>query len=479
MLKQKASRAIKWSAIDQLIRQGLFFITSVTMARLVAPEAYGTVVLLNLFTGIAGIFVDVGLCSALIQRKETTLVDESTVFWFNFAAGTVMGAGLFLAAPSISSFYGIEILAPIARLYALLFLMGAGNAVHSALFTKRLDFKTPLKVSSISLVTSSLTGIVLAWTGFGVWALVAQSMVSGLLTSVLLWTFSAWRPAFTFSLNSLRSLLRYSGFLFLAALLDSAYQHFYTFLIGKWYGVHDLGIYNRANATKQLPTEVVSGILSRVSFPIFSQVADEPARLARGLRQAVRGIMFLNIPLMLGIAVVAEPLILTLFGELWAPAIPLLQVLALGAVLFPLHVLNLNILTAMGHSARFFKIEIIKKAVGITLIILGAFYGVQGMAWAVVASSFFSFVINAYYNGILLGYGAFKQTRDCLPALLCGIGMAAWVIACDSYISAPQPLRLGALTLTGVLAYCGLAKIFRLAEYASAVGLIEAHLRRR
>jgi teichuronic acid exporter len=217
-----------------------------------------------------------------------------------------------------------------------------------------------------------------------------------------------------------------------------------------------------------------------VAYPIFAQVADDHERLLRGFRMSIRGVMFLNIPMMLGIAAVAEPLILTLFGPVWAPAIPLLQILALGGVLFPLHVLNLNVLIAMGHSAKFLKLEVVKKVVGISLIILGARYGIQGMAWAVVISSCFAFVFNAYYTGKLLGYGSLLQSRDCLPALSCGIIMTVLVFACDHAISGPPQLRLVILSSSGSITFMLMAKVFKIPELADAIGFIQkhAHLRR-
>jgi len=476
MLKQKATRAIGWSAVDQIVRQGLFFVISVTMARLVTPEAYGIVALLGLFTGIAGVFVDGGLSSALIQKNDTTLTDESTVFWFNLAVGSIMGVALFLAAPLISRFYGIAVLLPITRIYAAQFFLGACNSVQNTLFSKHLDFKTPLKISFVSTVLSAAIGIFLAWKGYGVWALVAQSMTAALLQATLLWALSPWRPAFTFSAESYRTLFRFGGYLFISYLIDTFYQKCYTLIIGKCYGVYDLGIYNRANSTNQLPTGVLAGILERVTFPIFSQASYDSAFLRRGCRMSVRGTMFLNIPMMLGVVVVAEPLILTLFGPAWAPAIPLLRILALSGILFPLHVINLSVLKAMGYSSKFLKIELVKKIIGIALIMLGAYFGIQGMAWAVVLSSLFSFVFNAYYTGKLLGYGSFQQSRDCLPALSCGIIMAVMVSACDHAMSGPPALRLVILSSGGAITFMLIASLLRIPELAEAISLIKKHV---
>jgi len=464
MLRKKATSAISWAAIDQIVRQGLNLAISVAMARLVAPEAYGTVALLSLFTGIAGVFVDGGLSSALIQKKDATHADESTVFWFNLAAGLLMGLALFLCAPLISGFYKIGILLPVTQIYAFQFFLGACNSVQNTLFAKHLDFKTPLKINFIATLFSAFVGILLAWNGHGVWALVAQFTVGGVLQTTLIWKFSQWRPAFIFSSDSFRILFRFGGGMFLSSLLDAVYRQFYSLIIGKWYGVHDLGIYNRAETTKQLPTGALTGILSSVAFPIFSQTSDDPERLRRGLRMSIRGIMFLNIPMMIGLVVVADPLIFTLYGPVWAPAVSLLQILALGGLLWPLHVLNLSVLKAMGRSGLLLRIEVIKKAVGLSLVVMGARYGMHGMAWAIVISSVFAFVFNAYYTHKLLNYGAWRQSCDCAPALACGALMGAVVMGCAHAMHFPPPLQLVLLSLGGALAYSFVSKVFRIQE---------------
>ncbi len=471
MLKQKAKIALGWSALDQAIQQGLLFAISVTLARLVAPETYGTVALLQFFTGIAGVFVDGGLSSALIQKNDTTHTDESTVFWFNLAAGALLGIVLFACAPWISRFYGIPVLLPITRLYSLQFFLAACNSVQNTLYSKHLDFKTPLKIATATTLVSAAIGIYLAWKGCQIWALVAQSMAAAILQTVLIWTLSSWRPALTFSPASFRTLFRYSGYLFLSSLLDSVYQRCYTLIIGKIYGVRDLGIYNRADATKQLPTSVLTGILSKVAFPLFSQAAGDLPQLRRGFRLSIRAVMFLNIPIMLGVAVVSEPLILTLFGPVWASAVPLLQILAIGSVLWPLHVLNLSVLKALGHSNKFFKVELIKKSVGLTLVVIGSLYGMQGMALAVVISSVFSFTFNAYYNGKLLDYGAWRQIVDFSPALLCGCLMAVVVITTARFLHFAPLLQLLTLTSIGAASYFVFASLFRVTELSDAIRL--------
>ncbi len=467
---QKTTTAIGWSALDQVIQQTLFFAISVTLARLVSPEAYGTVALLQLFTGLAGVFINGGLTSALIQKKDTTHIDETTVFWFNTGVGALMGVALFLGAPWISRFYEIAVLLPITQLYACQLLLAGCNSVHYTLFTKRLDFKTPLKIATTSTIVSAAVGIYLAWKGMGVWALVAQSMTSSILGTLLVWLVSTWRPSLFFSSASFRSLFRFGGYIFLSSLLDTFYLRFYNLILGKLYGAYDLGIYNRADSTKQLPTSVLTGIISRVAFPIYSRSSADLPKLLDVFRLSIRGVMFLNIPMMLGVAVVAEPLILTLFGRAWAGAIPLLQILAIGSILWPLHVLNLSVLMALGHSSEFLRVELVKKGVGIALVVLGACYGMQGMAWAVVISSVFSFIFNAYYNGIHLNHGAWRQVIDFSPALLCGILMAASVLAFAAVIHFQPLLQLLTLSTLGAIFYLILAKALRVPELNTAIG---------
>ena len=471
MLKQKASRAVGWSAADLLVRQGLQFGVSIVMARLIAPEAYGTIALLSLFTGIAMVFMDGGMSAALIQRKDSTREDESTVFWFNLAVGLTMALLLFAAADWIATFYEIDVLRPITQVYALQFFLSAFNSVQITRFTKNLDFKTPLKINTVAAVLSAIIGISLAYHGHGVWALVAQSMSVAIITTALMWSLSGWRPAFVFSRTSFRTLFGFGGFMFLSSLLNIAYQRFYTLLIGKWYGAYDLGIYNRAETTKQLPTGILSGILSRVAFPVFSQANDDPPRLKRGLRMSIKGIMLLNAPLMLGISATAEPLVLTLFGPTWVDSAPILKILALAGVLWPLHILNLSVLQAMGKSAQFFKIELIKKAVGITLILIAFPYGLQSMAWAVVAGSVIAFFINAYHNGKLIAYGGWRQIADVLPVLLCAAVMATAVTMLSTQIEMVPIFLLATLAASGALVFLALAWVSRIEELrlASAV----------
>ena len=460
-LRQRALAATTWSGADILVRQGLQFAVSVALARLLAPEDFGTIALLYLFTGVASVFVDSGFSAALIQRQDVSHEDESTVFWFNLLIGALAALLLAAAAPAIARFYGTPVIKPLTLVMAACVFIGALGAIHGTLLTKRLDFRSQMKVGVVASVASGAVAVWLAATGWGVWALAAQLLVSAVLTTLLLWVVNPWRPKFVFSVVSARKLFGFGGYMLASGLLDMVYTRMYTVLIGRLFGVRELGYYNRADGTKQLPAGVLAGILSRVSFPVFSQAAGDPARLCNGVRMSVRMIMLVNVPAMIGMAAVAEPLVITLFGAEWAPAVPILKVLCLAGIFWPLHVINLNVLMAMGHSRLMFRLEVVKKLVGIPLLIAGVKFGVMGVAWSTVIFGLLAFLINAHYTRLHLKYGAIQQMHDALPALGMALAMYLVVSLLAHMWEASQPVMLAGLIAAGGGTYVILAGLLR------------------
>ena len=424
MLKQKAKSAVLWSGADILLRQGLQFGISIALARLLSPEEFGIIALLYLFTGIASAFVDSGFSAALVQRQDVTHTDESTVFWFNLAMALIVALALAASASAIAGFFNRAILVPLTQVLAVNIFISALGSVHGTLLNKRLDFKIQMKIGAVTTVISGSVAMIMAWDGYGVWALAAQTLAASLITTVLLWLFSSWRPIWVFSHDSVRRLFGFGGYMLASGLLDIIYNRIYTLLIGKFYGVQELGFYNRADSTKQLPVGVLTGILGRVAFPIFSAAAHDTTQLRRGVRLALRGMMLLNVPMMLGLAATADPIIHVFFGEKWLPAVPIMQVLCIGGIFWPLHVINLNVLMAQGHSNLFFRLEVIKKILGSILLVVGTFYGVIGIAWSQVIFGGVAFLINAHFSRKYLDYGVVDQLLDFLPVLGLSLIMA-------------------------------------------------------
>ena len=435
MLKQKARSAVIWSGFENFIRQGVGFVISIILARILVPEDFGTLALLALFLGIANIFVNAGFSLALTQKHDVTHVDESTVFWFNIGAALIMMLLLFFISPWIAGFFVLPVLIPLTMLMACNVLISAMGSIHSTLLIKRLDFKTLMKIGTISTIISGGVGIYMAWLDYGVWALAGQSLASTIVSTALLWFFNSWRPLFIFSKQSFKRLFSFSGWIFASWMLDTIYQRGYSLLIGKYYGVYDLGIYSRADNTQQIPSNILSGVLSRVAFPLFSSVNNDKEKLRRGVRMSVRSMMLISIPSMVGLAILAEPFISVVFGEQWLPAAPILQVLCASGLLFPLHVINLNVLQAQGHGKLFFKLAIIKKTFGVTLLIIGSFFGVMGIAWSRVIQSIIGLIINTHYTGKYLGYGFLEQVKDCMSSVILSVLMAVVVYFVDNSLA--------------------------------------------
>jgi O-antigen/teichoic acid export membrane protein len=462
MLKRRALSATLWSGADIILRQGLQFVVLIVLARLLSPSEFGTVALLALFTGLAAVFVDGGFSAALIQRNDVDHTDESTVFWFNLAAGAAAAICLWAAAPCIAGFYHVKVLLPLTEAMAANVFVGSLGAIHSTLLSKRLDFFSQMKVGCIAALISGATAILLARAGYGVWALAAQVLTMTAATTCLLWLFNPWRPAWVYRRASMRKLFGFGGYHLASSLLEMAYARLYTLFIGRYYGVRELGFYNNADSTKQLPGGFLSSVLTRVSLPMFSAAAHDAAMLQRGTQLAVRGMVLLNAPMMLGMAGAARPLVVTLFGTPWLPAVPILQVLCLAGLFWPLHVINLNVLMAQGHSRLMFRLEVAKKLLGVVLLVPGAIYGVMGIAWSQVVFNLIAFVINAYYTGRLLGYGARAQFRDILPVFCVAALVGGGVYGVSIRWRYDTPLMLLGLILIGAAAFFAVASIARL-----------------
>jgi O-antigen/teichoic acid export membrane protein len=311
-----------------------------------------------------------------------------------------------------------------------------------------MNFKTTAKVGVVSSVVAGALAIYMASQGYGVWSLAGHAVASGIVTVLLLWIWHPWRPAWVFSVASLRSFFRFGGYEMASTLLDVFATNLYLIIIGKMYSVRDVGFYGRAKNTQLMPSTLMLSIIQRVAYSAFASVSEDKARLVRGLRQAQAVSMFVNIPVMVGIIVLAEPLVLTLFGEQWLPCVPILQVLGLGGILWPLHILNLNILKAQGYSDLKFRIEIIKKVFAISLTVAASYYGVMAIAWAQVVLSVFGYFVNTHYTKVLLGYSGLDQLRDLAMNFVAVIPMAAAVYLMTDIM---QTLPLIELVVAGTM----------------------------
>jgi teichuronic acid exporter len=466
MLKQKARTAILWAGGDVMVRQGIQTFVAIALARLLTPEIFGTVALLSIFVALAELFVDSGFSSALIRKQDVTHADESTVFWFNLAIGVAVALILLAIGPWIAWFYSLPILTPLAAVMALNIVLSALGSLQGALLNKKLDFRSRMRINVAATVASSVTAVSLAWGGFGVWSLAAQAVSATAVSTGLLWILSPWRPGWIFSLGSAKELFGFGGYLLLSGVVAVVYDHGYSLLIGKFYGTRDLGFFGRAGNVQQIPAGLLAGIISRVTYPLLSAASGDKVQMMRAVRMAVRSAMLVNVPMMLGLFAVARPLVPILLGSQWTPIVPLLQVLCLYGIFWPLHVINLDALLAQGHSRLFLRLTLMKNMGGAVFLLTGSYFGLLGLAWAQVLYGVIAFFINAYYTGKILGYGALDQLQDMLPVTLVSVFMAGVVLYAGSQWPTESPLKLISMVAVG-------AGVFFLVAFA--VKLVAMH----
>jgi O-antigen/teichoic acid export membrane protein len=452
---EKAAKAGVWSAADIVLRQGVNFFVLMVMARLLTPADFGIVALVTFFSSISIVFVQGGLSQALIQRQQTSREEESAVFWWNLGGSALFGGFLVLIAPWVASFYGYPVIQPLMIVAAAQILFASLGAVQTALLTRALRFRTLTVSGAVASVASGAIGIGAATAGLGLWALALQLSSLALVSSIVLWIVCDWRPLAHFRFATIRSLFGFGIYLSLSSALDVLYTQGFALIIGKLHGVSDLGLYNRAHSTQALPSGILGSMVGRTAFPLFSARASDREALRRGVRMANSLAMIINLPAMMGLCVLADLVIISLFGDQWVPSAPLLSILAIGGILLPLHTINLQVLLARAESRQFLKLELIKKAVGLLLVVLGSWFGVVGLAWAALLFGIVALPINTSPVKATIGYGAAAQLWDLRGLIVPAAAMTGAVWALKPMLGFAPPVSLAILSVAGAAVYFG------------------------
>ena len=478
-LRSRSIAALGWSAIDVAGRQGIQFAVTLVLVRLLSPAEFGLIGMLTLFIALASSIVDSGFGSALIQRKDITEEDKSSVFYFNAAVGAVMALALFFAASWIAGFYRQPILLPMTRWMSLNLFIDSFGVVQVALLTRTLNFRTQCKVSILAIVVSGATAVLMARLGYGVWSLVAQTLVYTAVSTALLWVVCPWKPTLLFRVQSLRSLYGFGSRMLVSGLLNTFFDRIQLTVIGKAFSARELGYYTRAFSTQQFPVALISFVVSRVTFPVFSQASHDIDLLRRGVKKALVSLMVLTFPMMIGLAVVAKPFVLVLFGPKWLPCVQYLRILSIAGALWPVHIVNLNVTMAMGRSDLFLRLEILKKIL-IGLGIVCTFrISVLAMVWAMLIVGVICVIINTHYTKPLIGYGLFSQLYDLAPYAAVSVLMAAVAWAVSTLLSGQPAVQLILSVLASISFYCGACYVLRLDAYRSVIASLAAELSRR
>jgi teichuronic acid exporter len=441
--------------------QGIQFIVQIVLARLLLPEDYGIIALVLVFIAIANVFVQSGLNTSLIQKKEADEIDFSSVFYVSLLIAGLFYIILFLTVPFIAEFYNKQQLIPVLRVLAVTLFFGAFNSIQNAIIARNMQFKKLFFSSTGAILISGIVGIYMACAGYGVWALVGQQIINQLSISLILWFTVKWRPRLIFSHRRVKELFSFGWKLLVSSLIYTIYIDLRSLVIGKMFEAEILGLYNRGQQFPAVLVSNIDGSIQSVMFPVLASQQDSRPRVKDMMRRAIVTSSFVTFPMMVGLAVTAEPLVKLLLTDKWLPCVPFLQIFCASHALMPIHTANLQAINALGRSDIFLKLEIIKIIVGLSVLGITVFYGVYAIALGAVLSGIISTFINAYPNKELLDYSYIEQWNDIMPSLLLSLVMGA-VVYCFKWLGLSALITLIIQVCVGVILYVGMARIFKL-----------------
>lgn len=383
-----------------------------------------------IFFAVSTSLIDSGFGDALVRKKDCNDEDYNTAFYFNLAIGILLFLVLFFSAPLIADFFSEPQLINIIRVLSFTTIITSLGIVQSADLVKKIDFKTRTKISLISNVSSSIIAITLAYKGFGVWSLVVRQFLTNLIGTTTLWFYNKWLPKIKFSAKAFKELFSFGSKMLASGLLNTFFNNIYYLIIGKYFSAQILGYYTRATSFANLPSLSINSVIQRVSYPVLVNINDDDVRLKAGFKKLIKNTMFITFVFMIGLAAIAEPLIITLIGEKWRLSIHFLQLISFSLILYPLQSLNLNVFLIKGRSDLYLKMEVLKKILILPVILIGIIYSIELMIFAMIVHSIITYLVVSKYSGKFLGYSIVEQVRDILPAVIIAVinGVLLYVI---------------------------------------------------
>ncbi|MEG0051018.1 MAG: lipopolysaccharide biosynthesis protein [Terrisporobacter sp.] len=476
--KEKIIQSLIWKLMERGGVQGIQFIMQIILARLLTPEDYGSIAIIAIFITIANVFVQTGFNTALIQKKETDELDYSSVFYLSVFVALIIYIILFVAAPFIADFYGIDNLTVVIRVISITLFFGAYNSIQNAIVAKHMEFRKLFFSSTGAVFISGMIGIALAYAGFGVWALVAQQLINQITISVILSFILKWHPKLMFSFERIKVLFSYGCKLLVSALIDTFYMNIRSLIIGKMYSPSMLGFYNRGDQFPQLIVSNINGSIQSVMLPALSSQQDNVDKVKNMMRRGIVTSSFIVFPTMVGLAIVAKPLVSILLTDKWLPCVHFLQIFCISYALWPIHTANLQAINAMGRSDIYLKLEIAKKVVGMIILVISLFYGVYGIAIGTLIAGIISTFINSYPNKKLLNYSYLEQMKDIMPSFIISILMGI-ITYSVRFLNMGNMFTITIQILVGAISYIVLAKIFKLECYIYLVDTLKGILNKR
>ena len=421
-LRKKAVSGMIWSALQRYSTMLIQFISGIILARLLTPYDYGCIGMLMIFVILAEAFIDGGFGSALIQKKQPTQKDYSTIFFWNLGMAVVLYAVLYFSAPAIARFYDIPLLCDVLRVQGIVLFIYAFNVVQRNQLQKKLNFKILAIVTiTTSLIALAVT-ILMAYHGYGVWSLVAQQLLTAAIPALVFWFYIKWRPQWTFSWQSFRELFSFGFYMFLTNLLNQFGHQIQGLLIGRFYDASTMGLYSKANATERLTSSSISQVMTQVTYPLYAQVQDDKAKLANMIRQLTVSLSFITFPLMFILLLCAKPIFIVLYSERWLDSVPYFQVLCLAGLAYCLQSVNYQSISAIGKSKTLFVWTLVKRIMGIAFVVTGLLLaGMKGLLVGMVINTWFSYAVNIGLVSKYIGYKWWNQIKDIMPVMIVSI----------------------------------------------------------
>jgi len=476
-LKDKTVKGVSWSAIDNVTQMGVTFLVSIVLARLLSPDDYGLLGIIAIFTAVCNTIINAGFTTALIRKKDATDDDYNTVFIVNLGVSIFLYAVIYLCSPLIADFFNRSELVDLTRVASLGMIIGALALVQQTILTKRIDFKSQTIITLLASLCSGAIGIVLAFCGFGVWALVAQQLSMQAIRTVLLWIVNRWIPKMRFSVESFHELFGFGWKIMVSWVLDTIWKELYQLVVGKFYSSATLGQYTRSKHFAQMLSSNLTNVIQRVTYPVLSDMQDDKSRMVSAYRKIIKITMFVTAISMFSLGAVSEPLLYCLIGPKWHDAAVYLPLICINGALYPLHAINLNMLQVQGRSDLFLGIEIIKKIIAVGPLCIGALVGIMPMLYANLLAGIIAYFLNSYYSGKFLGYSSWMQIKDIAPSF----GLAT-LIALSVYFLKYLPLTywliLPLQILTGVVVFFVICWMMKNPEYQEIKGLLKPYIKK-
>ncbi|MBQ8673135.1 MAG: lipopolysaccharide biosynthesis protein [Bacteroides sp.] len=460
-LKGQAVKGVMWNAIERFSTQGIQFILTIIIARLLSPDDYGLIAMLGIFMAIAQTFIDSGFGNALIQKQDRTEADYSTAFYFNIIVAVAFYLLFFFLAPWIASFYEQPELVTISRVYFIALIINSFATVQVARFSILLDFKKMAQASLCAVVLGGGVGIYMAYNGTGAWAIVGQSLTTSLLWTVVLWFLSAWQPQRRFLKSSFRSLFCFGSKLLFSNLLHTLYNNIYSLIIGKYFGAVELGYFNRSYTLSQFPVQNFGNIVQKVLYPVQCRYQNDGEKFNQIFILYLRLSSYILFPIMVALSALAYPVIQLILTDKWLPAAPLLQIISISMMWFPIMQANVLVLDAKGRSDYHLYSEIVKKILAVIILLVSMRLGIYGVCWGLLVYSFVDMAVVIAFSRRLTGIGYRGHFFILAPVTLVSLIMWGGIWLLTSDITVPS-LSILVGICTGTILFVSMSYVFRL-----------------